>query len=356
MIIIVEGIDRVGKTTLVNKLNDKLKNVIKLKDYNVCSKDYTDEDFSQFSLGKLDTSVAFLKQLSEQGFNIIIDRLHLTEITYGLIDRKVTESEKIAQLDTILSGLNAILITVMPTDIKWSNAQAEKDLTKHLEAFIMLHDCSEIEKYTTNFHELDKTVEIILNRVCAINASLCDSMLFATATFGKDVLDTVELVNENTTYNDITTHEILKTFNIDKDLSDNFEKDVISKSIDVHGAYQMKRYSDVFDKIKVALEQIKLDNIFTRRCIIQFDIDHCFQNIQFLIRENKLHVICNMRSCNAVVNYKADIYICSVLADNFKKELRKMTNVQLDETHDITMNIGSLHIFNEMGETENASE
>ena len=92
-----------------------------------------------------------------------------------------------------------------------------------------------------------------------------------------------------------------------------------NKTNGIYGPYDMTKYHDIFDKLDNAIELLSTDNINTRRAILQFDKEHCFQYIQFLIRNNKLTVICNMRSCNVNENYKSDIFICSILADRFKK-------------------------------------
>ena len=356
MIIIVEGIDRCGKTTFVNKLCSKLPDMIRLKDINLCSKSYNDEDFKLFSLGKLDTSVAFLKQLSEQQNNVIVDRLHLTELVYGSVERQSTAYREIGQLDNILAKLDCILVLVEPTDLQWSNEQAEKDQTKHYHAFKSFYEISAIEKYHTNFKELDKMVDIILNRMINSNLRMAVCSGNCVGLHGEDVRDTKEIINHSSTYHDITTAEILKTFDLDLSLTMNFEYDIDNKIINTYGPYEMTKYHNIFDNLREAMQNLITDNINTRRCVIQFDKEHCFQNIQFLIRNNKLIVICNMRSCNVIDNFKSDIYICSILADRFKKLYVNMFSKSLEQTHDIIMNIGSLHRFKEKEETENASK
>ena len=346
MIIIVEGIDRCGKTTFVDKICEQMPNLLRFKDLNVCSKTYTDEDFKSFSLGKLDTSVAFLKQLSEKGYDIIVDRLHLTELAYGSVERKSTSYKEIGQLDNILAKLDCILILVEPTDLQWSNEQAEKNQTEHYHAFKSHYINSAIEKYHTNFNELDKMIDIIYHRMSKSNAKQAD---FYSSEFvnqvGTKVNDTKEVINHCSAFSKITTAEILKTFNLDLSLTMNFEYDVRNKIINNYGPYHMEKYHDIFDKLHVAINHLIDDNINTRRCVIQFDNEHCFETIQFLIRKNKLIVVCNMRSCNARDNFKADIYICSLLADEFKNTYAKMFHSTLEQTHDIIMNIGSFHIF-----------
>lgn len=355
MIIIVEGIDRCGKTTFIDKLCNADNNIIRFKDYNVCSKTYTDEDFTSFSLGKLDTSVAILKQLSEQGYDVIVDRLHLTELVYGSVERKQTSHKEIGELDNRLAQMKSLLVLVEPTDLNWSNEQAEKDQTEHYHAFKSAYINSAIEKYHTNFNKLDEAVQYVLNRRSENNARKANSTQIFTSIAGQKVNNTKELINDTTKFVDITTAEIINTFDIDLSFTMNFEYDVKNKIDGIYGPYIMSKYHDIFDKLDEAMKTLTDDNINTRRCILQFDINHCFQYIQFLIRNNKLIVICNMRSCNVDENYKSDIYICSILADRFKTVYANKFRTTLNQTHDIIMNVGSLHSFIKE-ETENASK
>lgn len=356
MIIIVEGIDRCGKTTFIDKMCKRVPDMLRFKDANICSKIYTDKDFASFSLGKLDTSVALLKQLSEKGYSIIVDRLHLTELVYGVVERGTTAYKEIGELDNILAKLNCILILVEPTDLQWSNEQAGKDQKRHYRTFKTFYEMSSIEKYHTNFNELDKMVDILLNRMIKHNADNANFYSTYVDVCGKEVNNTKEMINNSTTYYNITTAEILNTFDLDLSLTMNFEYDVDNKIINKYGPYEMTKYHNIFDNLREAMQNLITDNINTRRCVIQFDKEHCFQNIQFLIRNNKLIVICNMRSCNVIDNFKSDIYICSLLADRFKKIYANMFSKSLEQTHDICMNIGSLHIIKEEEKIEDASK
>ena len=226
MIIIVEGIDRCGKTTLIDRICEIDKNIIKFKDYNVCSKKYTDEGFKDFSLGKLDTSIAMLKQLSEQGFDIIVDRLHLTEIVYGSIERKQTSYTHIGELDNRLAEMKSLLVLVEPTDLAWSNKQAEKNQTEHYRLFKSVYSNSAIEKYHTDFNHLDEAIKYIFLRRQETNAMLTEMIQTYVENEGSLVNDTKEIINDDTEFEDITTAEIINTFNLDKAFVMNFEYDV----------------------------------------------------------------------------------------------------------------------------------
>jgi thymidylate kinase len=87
MIVIVEGIDRVGKTTLCDKLKDK--GFIIFKDIWFLHKFIKDK--ATFSVGKLDATLSFLQVLYEQDLNVVCDRLHLTEYVYGTLERETNK-------------------------------------------------------------------------------------------------------------------------------------------------------------------------------------------------------------------------------------------------------------------------
>jgi len=354
MIVIVEGVDRVGKTTLINKLNKEIPSMI-LKDANICSKDYKDKDFKVFSLGKLDTSVCFLEQLSDDMNLILVDRLHLTELAYGIALKRGTEQEKIQELDDRLAEMGAILIYVDPAHPEWSDEQAGEDQTERVEILRGLYNTTKLEKYRTNFEELDEMVRILKNRLGAYNKKLVNLIGMDINKRGHKSNNTIEILNDNSTYFDITTREISETFDINSEFAENFESDVKNRYETTIGSYITEHYYDIFDNMYKAMNQLEEDNVETRRCVMHFDPAHCFQTIQFIIRKNKLNVICNMRSCNYDVNYQHDILICSILADEFKKRYASIFGARLEDIHNITMNVGSLHKFVEESE-ENASK
>lgn len=144
-----------------------------------------------------------------------------------------------------------------------------------------------------------------------------------------------------------TTNTIKEMFNI----SDGFERDFIKAITEFDettvGPYITEKYFMLIPALKKAMRQLKDDCYETRRCIIQFPDEHCFQSMQFLIRENTVHVVCYMRSCNAVKNLPVDLWLCSKMADIFKKYIADTVGEHLYEYHAITMMFGSLHVFKE---------
>lgn len=141
--------------------------------------------------------------------------------------------------------------------------------------------------------------------------------------------------------------DIKELFEIDNDFERQFIR-AISTFEDVKiGPYIASRYFNLIPGIKKAIRNMVLDCYETRRCVIPFPSDHCFQSIQFLIRENTVNVVCYMRSCDAIKNLPHDIWLCSKMADIFAGCISKMMDEELYKFYDIRMVFGSLHAFKE---------
>lgn len=155
MIIIVDGIDRVGKTTLCNLLSESL-------DYPISKDDV------RYALTYDDMLIGTEKNntfvnLIEQGClkNIIFDRFHFTEFTYGVIERGYINTFMI-DIDKRLSNLNVLLILVKPTDVNFSSNEHGKSLNKHNAVFNALFECSQIKnKIVTDYTKFDETVKYV---------------------------------------------------------------------------------------------------------------------------------------------------------------------------------------------------
>lgn len=195
MIVIVEGIDRVGKTTLCEKLNKK--GFVTLKDDIALLSGMKREIKSNCSVAKLDTTFLFLEQLHNQGVNVVVDRLHLTEMVYGKCDRQgYTCDHIIKDLEAEFfekMGLNAVLVLVEATNIDEANERAEKDLTRHANLFKAYYQLSPMIKMRTTFPELDRTVKSI----CALsNSDVVYDFYLASPFFRPDQVEREERIKE----------------------------------------------------------------------------------------------------------------------------------------------------------------
>lgn len=156
MIIIVEGIDRVGKTTLCKRLKEEI-GIAVLKDFTMNGK-LKKKIVNEKMLTTLNVLDAFLDQ------DIVIDRFHLSEAVYGKLDRGY-KNKFVRDIDERLSQMKACLILVRPENEEWLRKAEEEhgsDLEKHAKMFEKWYEKSAIRiKLSTTFSEMDRVVELI---------------------------------------------------------------------------------------------------------------------------------------------------------------------------------------------------
>lgn len=102
LIVVVEGLERTGKTTLCKEFEKR--GFVYFKDFNRIN--YHDVTSLE---GRLDTTLTFLQNLSENGVNVVVDRLHISEYSYGNTLRKL-EAKNTDYIDNAISKLNSVLI------------------------------------------------------------------------------------------------------------------------------------------------------------------------------------------------------------------------------------------------------
>jgi len=156
MIVIVEGIDRVGKTTLINKIVKEL-GFIKYEGIEKYDKINSKNFYltQRIETEKLFAATSVLKAIDKMKGNIIIDRFHVSEYVYGLCERGYFNSECF-EVDDILGSLNTTLILVRPKDIKQSIKEHGKDLYRH--SLLFENFCQETSikhKIICNYDNLD---------------------------------------------------------------------------------------------------------------------------------------------------------------------------------------------------------
>lgn len=115
----------------------------------------------------------------------------------------------------------------------------------------------------------------------------------------------------------------------------------------VIGPYKTAHYFSMFDQVEeLETKILRSLDLWSRQHVIQFDRMHCFQSMQFMMRDEEMNVVVNMRSCNFKDNFLMDVYISywlgSYLALSFEAQMGCTT-----PKVNVIMNIGSLHIFKE---------
>lgn len=153
LIVVVEGLERTGKTALCKEFEKR--GFVYFKDFNRIN--YHDVTSLE---GRLDTTLTFLQNLSENGINVVVDRLHLSEYSYANVFRKLQGAAKnVNYIDNAISKLNSVLIYCKDNDfeeykkrmlLKYTPEQV-KNLSNEFEYYF---DKSEIKnKFEYNFVE-----------------------------------------------------------------------------------------------------------------------------------------------------------------------------------------------------------
>lgn len=105
MIVILEGLERTGKSTLAKIFEEK--GFVNFKDHNHL-RDFSVENIAE----RLDSTLSTLIALDKKGINIVLDRFHISEYVYSTIKRENDTSlfEHIWYIDEVLSHLDTKLI------------------------------------------------------------------------------------------------------------------------------------------------------------------------------------------------------------------------------------------------------
>lgn len=159
MIVVVEGIDRVGKTTLVDKLVKagfkRLKDQFTINEFI--------KKFDDYSVGKCESFVEAAKQLESEGYNVVIDRLHLTEYVYGATKRcGIVNDKAVWAIDMMLANLGAYVCYVKPSDLELSNELAGVDQSKRVDMFEFATAMSSMHIIYCDYDSLDDAFHQIM--------------------------------------------------------------------------------------------------------------------------------------------------------------------------------------------------
>ena len=159
MIVIVEGIDRVGKSTFCKLLTEYGYKILDSKIHT----QKTDVDSVVYDRLQEERTVAQAQLLSllDTSEKIVIDRFHLSQYIYGFIDRQRDTSLHMMDLENLLLH-NTVLVYIMPTNIYISSQQHGSDLIEHHRLFEEAFNMSKLKKYKGSYYDLDKLLHIIL--------------------------------------------------------------------------------------------------------------------------------------------------------------------------------------------------
>ena len=156
MIIIVEGISRVGKTTLCKKLH--ITKNIPIYKHNTHIIDYSNMQ-DNIEVEKMMCMIDVYRTIPS---NIIFDRFHFSNTVYGILLRNYNKQNALNNITKIEQYLKTagrtILIKVSPTNIQESSKQYGKDLELFEILMQELYNNSILEKYECNYNTEDKLI------------------------------------------------------------------------------------------------------------------------------------------------------------------------------------------------------
>ena len=173
--IIVEGIDRVGKTTVAKKISEALNIKIFNNPYmNQKWIDIKENDgkvkvkkagpWNMFAnVERMNVLLSFIEQFDCENF--VADRFHLSEYVYGIYDRSYMNLDAFLQIDERLAKLGAIIIYVKPKDIKWSSEQHGSDLSEHFQTFERMIKMTKCKVIECDHDTLDSVVDKLKDEV-----------------------------------------------------------------------------------------------------------------------------------------------------------------------------------------------
>lgn len=159
MIILVDGIDRVGKTTLVEKLSMELGYPV--------FKDDTRYSMSHESMALNSEKLNTLINAIEKGLvkDAIFDRFHWTEFIYGKVDRGYVNRD-VYDMETRLENYdiktgNIVQVIVYPEDIDRSSREHGSRLDDHMFLYDFVANMTRVYTMRTTYGTIDECIRKI---------------------------------------------------------------------------------------------------------------------------------------------------------------------------------------------------
>lgn len=155
MILIIEGIDKVGKSTLQNRLAAEF-NLCKLPNPSLL------EHTEELEAGIIDHNIKFMEKYGSLCAGFVVDRLHISELVYGKLRRNY-ESRYFDEFDNRLKALGAIIIYMEPVDFIKTERLHGDCLCKDSEEFDKAIRRTKCEVVKTNYKGTEDLVKWLSN-------------------------------------------------------------------------------------------------------------------------------------------------------------------------------------------------
>lgn len=166
MVIIVEGIDRTGKTTLIKRMEEEIEGSKKFKAERIVVPYTNKEENNLLNYGYCMGQVQLFNETyaNSKDRHIIIDRFHWTEYVYTKIQRDNKLEQyyvRNIELEMLKNKPGYLMILMMPVDIKVCSRKHGSDLSEHQKLFEKLYKESNLLKYKSTYFSNDMTIETV---------------------------------------------------------------------------------------------------------------------------------------------------------------------------------------------------
>lgn len=166
MVIILEGIDRVGKTTLANRIIKEVWPSIYFKAERIEKPYCTLGEDNAISYGYCMGQVQLFNETyaKDKNRHIIIDRFHWTEYVYTKIQRdRELDKTYLKSIEHEMSKNRSgyLIIFMMPIDVNVCSRLHGSDLSKHQKLFDEIYGESSLLKYKCTYMTDDLAIENI---------------------------------------------------------------------------------------------------------------------------------------------------------------------------------------------------
>lgn len=162
MIIILEGIDRVGKTTLGEMIKNEIDNCDVFKAERI-EEAFDSRNNNAISYGYCMGQVQlFNKYYVNNNRHIVIDRFHWTEYVYTKVQRDKNVSNKYVKAidkEMLKQFGGYLIILMMPININLCSRMHGSDLSQHQKLFESLYEESRLNKYKCTYQSSDVALD-----------------------------------------------------------------------------------------------------------------------------------------------------------------------------------------------------
>ena len=162
-IVIVEGIDRVGKTTFIDRFVEKNPDFKRFK-HKPSDFDYNDMD----NKNETDKMLQLLEMVKLLDGKVIFDRFHFSNMVYGFLDRNYDPFEAMKFCDDIEQRIiklfgpeNVVVVMLFPEDIEKSSKEHGKDLTPYQHGMEAMSLDTILPVMVASYETIDAAIEVI---------------------------------------------------------------------------------------------------------------------------------------------------------------------------------------------------